>query len=239
MRHINKIPGHIAIIMDGNGRWAKERRLPRTAGHREGVKRIKEVVKAAGDMGIKFITFFAFSTENWARSKNEIDMLLRLLDNFLEREVKELDKNNIRFLVIGRKEPVPAALQKKIAAAQEMTKNNSAMTVILALNYGSRQEIVDAAKDFARDVKSGRIRIEDLDEKVFSGYLYTAGIPDPDLLIRTSGEIRISNFLLWQLSYSELYFPGIYWPQFNRRELLKAIREFQARERRFGKADAV
>ena len=235
MHKIKKLPTHIAFIMDGTGRWAKERFLPRTVGHREGAKRIKEIIKAARDLGVKVITFFAFSTENWGRSKNEINVLLHILSNFLEREIGELDKNNIRFMVIGRGEPMPEALQRKITRAEEKTRDNSTMSVVLALNYGGRQEIVDAAKSLAKDVLSGKICAGDLDEKIFSTYLYTAGIPDPDLLIRTSGEMRISNFLLWQLSYAELYFPKVYWPDFNKEEFLKAVEEYQNRNRRFGK----
>jgi len=229
------IPKHIAIIMDGNGRWAKERRLPRASGHREGTRRVKEIVKAAAELGIKAITFFAFSTENWNRPRREIDMLMRYLNNFLEREIKELDKNNIRFMVIGRKEPLTRYIQEKIRKAEEKTLGNTGLTVVLALNYGSRQEIVDAAKQFAGEVKEGKADLDSLDEISFAKYLYTHKLPDPDLLIRTSGEMRISNFLLWQLSYAELYFPQKYWPDFKKAELEKAIKVYQKRERRFGK----
>jgi undecaprenyl diphosphate synthase len=235
MHKVKKVPAHIAFIMDGNGRWAKDRFLPRTAGHREGAKRIKEIIKTAHDLGVKVVTFFAFSTENWKRSKNEINVLFHILNSFLEREIREMDKNNIRFMVIGGGQPIPEALQKKIARAQDKTRDNSAMSVVIALNYGARQEIVDAAKSFAEDTLAGKIRAQELDEKVFSSYLYTAGLPDPDLLIRTSGEMRLSNFLLWQLSYAELYFTKVYWPDFNKEEFLKAIEEYQERNRRFGK----
>ena len=235
MHKVKKVPAHIAFIMDGNGRWAKERFLPRTAGHREGAKRIKEIIKTAHDLGVKVVTFFAFSTENWKRSKNEINVLFHILNSFLEREIRELDKNNMRFMVIGRDQPIPEALQKKIARAQDKTRDNSAMSVVIALNYGARQEIVDAAKSLVEDALAGKIRAQELDEKVFSSYLYTAGLPDPDLLIRTSGEMRISNFLLWQLSYAELYFTKVYWPDFNKEEFLKAVEEYQERNRRFGK----
>lgn len=230
----NNIPQHVAIIMDGNGRWAKQMGLPRTAGHREGVKRVKEIIKAAVELGVKVLTFFAFSTENWSRPKNEVNMLMRYLDNFLGRELAELDKNNIRLKVIGRGAPVPEKLQEKIKKAEKRTKDNSAMTVVLALNYGSRQEIVDAAKAFAEDACAGRLKIKDLDEESFTGYLYTAGLADPDLLIRTSGVTRISNFLLWQISYAELYFTKAYWPSFGRKEFEAAIEDYQRRERRFG-----
>lgn len=230
----NNIPEHVAIIMDGNGRWAKERGFPRTAGHRIGIDRIKEIVNAAAELGIKVVTFFAFSTENWSRPKQEVNMLMRSLNNFLGRQIKELDKDNIRFKVIGRDEPMPKYLQARIKEAEDKTKDNTGLVVILALNYGARQEIIDAVKKFAACVIEGKADLEDLDVKEFSRYLYTAGLPDPDLLIRTSGEMRISNFLLWQLSYAELYFPKIYWPAFRKQDLEKAIEVYQDRERRFG-----
>ncbi len=235
----NNIPKHVAIIMDGNGRWAKERGLPRTAGHHAGVKRVKEIVKAAGELGIKAITFFAFSTENWSRPKKEIDVLMRYLNDFLNREINKLDKDNVRFMVIGAGDPIPAYLQEKIKDAQEKTKDNSGLTLILALNYGSRQEIVAAAKKFTYAVMKGKANIEDLDAEAFSQYFYTAGLPDPDLLIRTSGQMRISNFLLWQISYAELYFPQKNWPDFGKKDLWKAVEIYQNRERRFGGIDAV
>lgn len=234
----NNIPRHIAIIMDGNGRWAQKRHLPRSAGHREGVNRVREIVKAAAEVGVEVLTFFAFSAENWKRPKKEIDLLMRHLNNFLEREVKELDKNNIRFMAIGRDEPLPRYLQLKIKEAENKTKDNTGLVVVLALNYGSRQEVVDAAKEFARRVQQGRADLESLAVENFSNYLYTQGLPDPDLLIRTSGEMRISNFLLWQISYAELYFPEKYWPEFKKEDFIKAIREYQNRERRFGKINA-
>lgn len=230
----DKIPKHIAIIMDGNGRWARERSLPRTEGHREGVKRVKEIVKAAQELGVKVVTFFAFSSENWSRPKKETDVLMRYLNNFLVKEIKEMDKNNIRFLSIGRDEPLPLAIQKKIKEAQDKTKDNTGLTVVLALNYGGRQEIVDAVKKFCADVTRSRANLDDLDERLFSRYLYTGKLPDPDLLIRTSAELRISNFLLWQLSYAELYFPEKLWPDFRADDLKEAIEEYQSRDRRFG-----
>ncbi|MDD5432769.1 MAG: isoprenyl transferase [Candidatus Omnitrophica bacterium] len=228
------VPKHIAIIMDGNGRWAKEKKLPRIAGHREGIERVRETVKSAAELGVKVVTFFAFSTENWARPKKEIDGLLKFLDYFLEREVKELDKNNVRLKFIGREKPIPENLLKKMRQGEEKTKDNTGLVMVLALNYGSRQEIVDAAKKFASLVKSGKKEVEDLDVDLFGSYLYTQALPDPDLLIRTSGEMRLSNYLLWQLSYAELYFPKKYWPDFKRSDLEEAIKEFQKRERRFG-----
>lgn len=228
------IPRHIAIIMDGNGRWATQRGLPRTAGHREGIKRVREIVRAANKSGVKFLTFFAFSTENWKRPKREIDVLMRSLVNFLGRYIKELHRNNIRFQVIGKEEPLPGYVLAKLKLAVRKTENNTGLTVILALNYGSRQEIIDAAVQVAELVIKGKLDLKDLDEGLFSSFLYTANIPNPDLLIRTSGETRLSNFLLWQLSYAELYFPKIHWPDFKSRDLLYAMKVYSRRERRFG-----
>ncbi|MDI6605952.1 MAG: isoprenyl transferase [Candidatus Omnitrophota bacterium] len=230
----NNIPKHVAIIMDGNGRWAKERGLPRTAGHREGAERVKEIIRIAAELGVKVLTFFAFSTENWNRPKSEIRVLMRYLDNFLGGQIGELNKKNIRLKVIGRGDPIPQGLQKKIKQAEEKTRNNTRMTVVLALNYGARQEIADAAKGLAEDILNGRVKTKEVDDEFFSRYLYTAGLPDPDLLIRTSGQMRISNFLLWQISYAELYFPEKYWPSFRKNDFQEAIEEYQRRERRFG-----
>ena len=228
------IPQHIAIIMDGNGRWAKERNLPRSAGHRMGISRIKQIVRQASKIGIRYLSLFAFSNENWKRPKREISMLMRALDRFLSHELNEIDRNDIRLKIIGRKDPIPQYLQRRIAHAQEYTKDNQGLTLIVALNYGSRQEIVDAVKKVTDAVLKKEIRLDDLDEGSFGNFLYTAGIPDPDLLIRTSGEIRISNFLLWQLSYSELYFLDKYWPDFSKDDLSEAILDYQKRNRRFG-----
>ena len=233
-----KTPKHIAFIMDGNGRWAKERGMSRTCGHQEGIKRVKEIIRGASQLKIQVVTFFAFSTENWSRPRNEVNILMRYLGNFLDKEVIELHKNNMRFMVIGRNDPIPKYLQAKIRKAQEKTRENTGLKVILALNYGGRQEIVDAAKKFAKDVLTGKTELENLEAEQFSRYFYTADIPDPDLLIRTSEEIRISNFLLWQLSYSEFYFSEKYWPDFGIDELKEAIKEYQKRERRFGGLDA-
>jgi len=235
MKNTFNNPRHIAFIMDGNGRWAEKKGLPRNAGHRKGVERVKEIIKASSELGIEVVTFFAFSNENWQRPRKEIEVLMRLLDSFLNRQICELEKSNIRFLVIGRANPIPDYLWKKILEAQERTKNNTGLTFVLALNYGSRQEIVDAVKKFTSLVMSGKVSLNDLTEENFSSYLYTRGLPDPDLLVRTSGEMRISNFLLWQISYAELYFPRKYWPDFDRKELERAIKVFQGRERRFGR----
>lgn len=230
----SRIPKHVAIIMDGNGRWAKERGLSRTAGHREGIKRVRDIVKTAGELGISALTFFAFSTENWSRPKKEIDMLMRYLESFLIREVNEMHKNNIRFNTIGEDSPLPLDILKKIKEAKRKTKDNTGLTVTLALNYGARQEIIEAAKRFSRDLSSRGETMQDLNIEKFSRYLYTSDLPDPDLLIRTSGEMRISNFLLWQLSYAELYFTKKFWPEFKAEDFKAAIEEYQARERRFG-----
>jgi len=220
--------------MDGNGRWAKEKGLPRTAGHREGINRVKEIVKTASELGVGVLTFFAFSTENWNRPKQEINMLVRSLNSFLDRYIDELHKNNIRFKVIGQARPLPERIIAKIKKAEDKTGLNTGLVMVLALNYGSRQEIIDAAKKIANSVLIGELTPEDLDIETFSNYLYTAGLPDPDLLIRTSGELRLSNFLLWQLSYAELYFPKVYWPDFKRQDLEAAIQVYQNRDRRFG-----
>jgi undecaprenyl diphosphate synthase len=233
-----KIPAHIAIIMDGNGRWAREKGLARTAGHRAGIERVKEAVRTAAELGVGVITFFAFSTENWSRPKKEISVLMRYLNNFLDRQIKELDKNNMRFLVIGRAEPLPKYLQEKIKEAEAKTRDNTGLVVVLALNYGGRQEIVDAAKKFALSVAGGEAVVEDLTVEGFSEYLYTAGLPEPDLFIRTSGEMRLSNFLLWQISYAELFFTKKYWPDFRKKDLEDAVKIYQRRERRFGGIDA-
>ena len=236
--HKEKIPQHVAFIMDGNGRWAKERGLPRAAGHREGVESVRAVVNSAYGLGIKCVTFFAFSTENWGRPAREVAVLMRYMAHFLDTEIKKLHKNNVRFMVIGADEPIPKYLQKKIREAEEKTRNNKGLTMVLAFNYGSRQEIVEAAKRFAQEAGAGKVALDDLSVEMFSRYLFTAGLPDPDLLVRTSGEMRISNFLLWQLSYAELYFPEVYWPDFRKPELEEAISEYLSRERRFGRVDA-
>jgi undecaprenyl diphosphate synthase len=238
MQDTSKIPKHVAFIMDGNGRWAKERGLGRTAGHREGVERVKEIIRGAGNLGIKTVTFFAFSTENWSRPKSEVSVLMRYLDKFLSQEIKVLQKNNMRFTVIGRKDLIPKYLQAKIKQSQEKTKDNTGLRVVLALNYGGRQEIVDAAKKFAQAVVDKKADIQSLEAEEFSRYFYAADVADPDLLIRTSNEMRISNFLLWQLSYAELYFSSKCWPDFGIEELKEAVKDYQKRIRRFGGLNA-
>jgi len=229
-----RVPRHIAIIMDGNGRWANARMLPRVVGHREGVKRVKEIVRACAASGVEYLTLFALSSENWSRPRTEIQMLMRYFGQYLEKEVPQLNKNNVRLTVIGRDEPLPAGLVGKIRRAERLTQANTGLRLILAINYGSRQEIVDAARRFCDRVVRGAQKAADLNEKTFASLLYTADIPDPDLLIRTSGEIRISNFLLWQLSYTEMYFPKVMWPEFTAKELEAAIKEYRRRKRRFG-----
>ncbi|MFH1577817.1 MAG: isoprenyl transferase [Candidatus Omnitrophota bacterium] len=230
----NNIPNHVAIILDGNGRWAKQRRLPRTAGHQRGIKRIRETIEAASDLGINIITLFVFSTENWQRPKMEVNMLMHAFLNFLNNEIKELHKNNLRFRVIGRHDNLSEKLLTKINQAEKLTASNTGMTVVLALNYGGRAEIVDAAKKFARKVRAGDYQINQLNEKTFSDFLYAPNLPEPDLFIRTSGELRLSNFLIWQLAYSELYFIDKHWPDFNKHDLTAAIVQYQKRQRRFG-----
>ncbi|MBU2063928.1 MAG: isoprenyl transferase [Candidatus Omnitrophica bacterium] len=227
-------PQHIAIIMDGNGRWARAKGLPRIAGHRRGAEVVKTVIRACKDMGVKFLTLYAFSTENWKRPKREIDFLMRLLNKYLTREKDKLIENDVKFLAIGRLEALPDSVKKVIKQITEITRDNRAITLILALNYGGRVEILDAVKEVAKDINTGKLDPQELDEEVFSRYLYTHKIPDPDLLIRTSGEMRLSNFLLWQLSYSELFISDKFWPDFTEQDLLAAVEDFRKRERRFG-----
>jgi len=234
MNNPKNIPQHVAIIMDGNGRWAKSRGLHRIAGHRAGIKSAREVIRAAGEIGINTLTLYTFSTENWKRPKNEIDALFGLLERYLDREEDKLNKNNIRFNVIGDIAGLPDGVRKKIIKVMESTKTNSGIVLNLALNYGSRSEIINAVRKISQDALSKKINPEDIDEELFSSYLYTAGQHDPDLLIRTSGEYRVSNFLLWQISYAELYVTKKLWPDFGKEDLKKAVAEYERRERRFG-----
>ncbi|MDD3375498.1 MAG: isoprenyl transferase [Candidatus Omnitrophica bacterium] len=229
-----KIPQHVAIIMDGNGRWAKSKRMPRSYGHLNGVKRVDEIVAASNQIGIKVLTLFAFSSENWKRPRAEVSMLMKMLASNLDKKAKELHRLGICFRVMGRSEGVPDIVLKSLEGAEKKTQGNKGMILNLAFNYGARQEMVDAVCKIVMDVKKEKIKIKEIDEKVISDALYTKDIPDPDLLIRTSGEMRISNFLLWQLSYSELYFTKKYWPEFTEKEFQKAIRDFQSRQRRYG-----
>lgn len=231
---LKTLPRHVAVIMDGNGRWAKRHGLSRSQGHRRGVQRVKEVVEQAAKLGIEVLTLFAFSTENWRRPKKEIDFLMGLLKIFLRREIKNLIKNNIRFECIGRIEELPASLVAILNETRAQTKSNSGLILNLALNYGGRAEIIDAVNKIIAEKKNSIAEAKVLEEAEFSNYLYTRGLPDPDLLIRTSGEERISNFLLWQLSYSELYFTEQLWPDFTSKDFLQALYEYQKRTRRFG-----
>jgi undecaprenyl diphosphate synthase len=224
----SNFPKHVAVIMDGNGRWANERGLPRVAGHRAGVKTVREIVKASIDFGVPVLTLYAFSQENWKRPKEEITVLMKLLDFFLDKELKNLIRQGVQFRTLGRIEALPLGVQKKIKEAVEKTRNNDKLILNIALNYGARTEILDAVRAILQDAPA------ELTEEYFSDHLYTQGLPDPDLLIRTSGEMRLSNFLLWQLSYAEFYVTKKYWPDFSREDYLKALREYQKRERRFG-----
>lgn len=221
--------------MDGNGRWAQQRGLPRSLGHRAGIKRLREVVSAAADYGLEAVTFYAFSSENWGRPEDEVRTLMHFFRSYIDKEVALLHKQGLRFRVIGREHPLPADILRKIRAAEKKTAANPGMTVVMAINYGGRQEIIDACRGLAARVRRGELDPEAVDEAVFGNSLYTAGLPDPDLLIRTSGEQRISNYLLWQLSYAELYFTPVYWPDFGREEFLCALDDFSRRQRRFGK----
>lgn len=226
----SKLPKHIAVIMDGNGRWAERRKLPRIEGHRSGAESIQEVVETSARLGISYLTLFAFSKENWKRPKSEVSTLWKLLLEYLKKEDKVLMENQFKLNVIGQTERIPRNTRRELERVIEMTKNNTRMIVTLALNYSGRQEIMDAVKKIAAD----KTALDSLDEKTFSRYLYTSGIPDPDLLIRTSGELRISNFLLWQIAYSEIWITPVFWPDFRRKHILQALVDFQKRERRFG-----
>lgn len=234
-KNSSAIPRHIAIIMDGNGRWAKSNNLPRIAGHREGVESVREIVKSCARIGVKYLTLYTFSTENWKRPKTEVTTLMRLLVKVLRREIQELHNNDVKLQAIGDICALPKDVQKELADAIDKTKNNKTLTLVLALSYSGRWEIVDAVRLIAQDLKEGKITEEEIQIDTFSRYLNTRNIPDPDLLIRTSGEMRISNFLLWQLAYSEMYITPVFWPQFREKQLLDAIADYGKRERRFGK----
>lgn len=232
------IPKHIAIIMDGNGRWAKKRGLHRTEGHRRGIKVVEDMIEEAARLGIKVLSLYAFSTENWIRPKSEINMLFRALDHFLSRKTTQMIKNNIKLRTMGDVDSFPASTKKAIIDSKEKTKHCSGLIVNLALNYGSRPEILNAVKEITKEVLRGAFDLKDLNEEKFSQFLYTKDLLDPDLLIRTSGEVRLSNFMLWQLSYAELYFCKKFWPDFTKEDLKLAIEDYQNRERRFGDIDA-
>ena len=229
------IPKHIAIIMDGNGRWAKERSLPRVAGHKEGVNSVREITRACGEIGVKHLTLYTFSTEDWRRPKAEVSALMTLLLKTISTEVKELHKNNVRFTAIGDLKKLPKSTQQGIFDGIDITKNNTGLNLCLALNYGSRQEMVSAVQAIAKKVKKGDLKLDEINETIFSNTLSTSDMPNPDLLIRTSGEYRLSNFLLWQCAYSEIIMTKTFWPAFREDALIEAILEYQSRERRFGK----
>jgi len=224
----------VAIIMDGNGRWAKKRRLPRVQGHRTGVESVRAVVRTAGELAINYLTLYAFSVENWNRPKEEVDTLMKYLARFLKGETDELMRNNVRLEVIGQVYRLPEFVQKQLAETQATLERNNGLTLVLALSYGSRTEIVEAVRGIAAKVKEGKLDPAEINEKIFADHLYTRAYPDPDLLIRTSGELRISNFLLWQISYAELVVTPTMWPDFRRAQFLSALEEYARRNRRFG-----
>jgi len=230
-----KIPAHIAVIMDGNGRWAKKRGLPRVAGHHQGVKAVREIVEVCGEIGVKVLTLYTFSTENWKRPAAEVSALMKLLLKTLEKEISDLMKNNVRLTTMGELGRLPPAAAAGIQKGVEQTSKNTGLVLNLALSYGSREELVQAMRRIARQVKDGVIDPEQIDVNLITNSLYTANLPDPDLLIRTSGELRLSNFLLWQLAYTEFYISDDLWPDFKKKHLFEAIVSFQNRERRFGK----
>ena len=231
----NNIPSHIAIIMDGNGRWAKERGLGRTEGHQEGVVAVRRIVEAAGHAGVKYLTIYAFSTENWNRPNEEIDALMGLIVHAIAKETPDLIKNGVRLLAIGDYNRLPSKTKSALDNCINETAGGNEITLVVALSYSSKWEITQAMKGMLHDIQAKQLTAEDVNEETLSNYLTTKGIPDPDLLIRTGGEKRISNFLLWQLAYAELYFTDVYWPDFNAEHLHRAILDFQCRERRFGK----
>lgn len=227
---------HIAIIMDGNGRWAKRRGMPRSFGHKKGAENVIEITRAAKDAGVKYLTLYAFSTENWQRSKEEVDALMQLLREYLDKGFKDIMENNVRIRFIGEKNMLATDILEKMRAIEDKSTDNTALTLCVALSYGSRQEILSAVKKTAQLVAEKKVTIGEIDQALFSANLYTADIPDPDILIRTSGEQRISNYLLWQLAYTELFFTDTLWPDFNKNELLTILENFSMRERRYGKS---
>jgi undecaprenyl diphosphate synthase len=228
------IPEHIAIIMDGNGRWARKRGLPRAAGHKQGVETVRDIVKACVGLGVRYLTLYTFSTENWKRPKDEITTLMRLIVKSLQNETNELHANGVRLSTIGNRDSLPDVVRQELEQAVEKTSGNTKLTLNLALSYSGRWEIMEAAKKIGQMVKEGQIRSEDVTESLFSSLLTTKDIPDPDLLIRSGGEFRISNFLLWQIAYSEIFITDVLWPEFKRQHLYEAIKDYQKRERRFG-----
>jgi undecaprenyl diphosphate synthase len=231
---LKNIPRHIAIIMDGNGRWAKERGLPRTEGHRRGADSVRSITESCGELGVEYLTLYAFSSENWKRPKREVEALMKLLEQFLRTKTPEMMEQNVRLQAIGRLHDLPQSCQQQLHRSIEQTSNNTGLTLILALSYGGREEIIDGVKSLIESVERGHLDKGMIDTEVFSKHLYTRYYPDPDLLIRTSGEMRLSNFLLWQLSYTEFYITDTLWPDFGKADLVKAIRSYGNRHRRFG-----
>jgi len=229
-----KIPQHIAIIMDGNGRWAKQKRMPRNYGHMQGSKRVEDICRAAHELGVKYLTIYAFSTENWSRPADEVKALMKILRDYLKESVKKASENNMRVRVIGDRERLDEDIRASIEHLEEVSAGNTGLNFQIALNYGGRDEMLRAIRRIAAECKEGALAVEDIDEKLFSSYLDTSDIPEPDFMIRTSGEQRLSNFLLWQTAYSEFYFPEVLWPDFDKKELKKAIEEYTKRDRRFG-----
>ena len=232
------LPEHIAIIMDGNGRWARKKSLPRIAGHREGINSVREITRACGEIGIGYLTLYTFSTENWSRPRNEVNALMQLLFTTINSEIKKLNEENVKFSIIGDLKELPEQTLNGLQSGVNLTKENSGLVLTLALNYGSRQEIIDAIKLIAQKVKSGHLLPSQIDSELFSKCLHTKNMPDPDLLIRTSGEHRLSNFLLWQSAYAEIYMTDRFWPDFRKKDLIDAIINYQSRERRFGKVSS-
>jgi undecaprenyl diphosphate synthase len=238
MRETARVPNHVAIIMDGNGRWAKARGLPRTAGHRAGMNALHDTVANASELGIRYLTLYAFSSENWSRPASEVSDLLGLLKIFIRRDLAELHRSNVEVKIIGNRVGLKPDILKLLEDAEQLTRGNDAMTLIIAFNYGSRDEIIRATRKIASDVLEGRLSLDDIGQSALNARLDTAGIPDPDLVIRTSGEVRLSNFLMWQAAYSELVFVPCYWPDFDKTQLKLALDEFDRRERRFGGLEA-
>jgi undecaprenyl diphosphate synthase len=230
-----KCPVHVAIIMDGNGRWAGKRGLPRTEGHSAGVKAVRKVVEIAAEIGVKYLTLYTFSVENWKRPKEEVALLMELLSRTTLQELDDLMRNNVRLIATGRIDELPLVRRKVLKSAVEKTSKNTGLTLNLALNYGGRTEIVDAVRSIARDIKKGKLAVKDIDDRLIANHLYTAELPDPDLLIRTSGEMRLSNFLIWQTSYTEIYITDILWPDFGEKEFAAALKDYIKRDRRFGR----
>ncbi|HVP28571.1 MAG TPA: isoprenyl transferase [Myxococcota bacterium] len=234
----DRIPRHVAVIMDGNGRWAEARGLSRNEGHRAGLESVRGIVRAAHELGVRWLTLYAFSLENWSRPKAEVDQLMRLPEEYFETEMENLMANGVRVRTIGRPDLLPPGVRRRVSEAMARTRANTEMTLVFALSYGGRQEIVDAARRLLRDFEAGKLDPDRLDEKTFAAYLYDPELPDPDLLIRTGGEERVSNFLLWQIAYAELYTTDVMWPDFRKLHLVEAILDYQRRERRFGMTSA-